>query len=107
MPTAPSSSENLPSEQRLEMDDFRRFSPMNDFGMSSIGKTLIALGISLVIIGAVMWGASKLLGRHEGFLPGDIVYRRGNFTFAFPITTCILISVLLTLIAWLVSAFRR
>jgi len=89
------------------MENFRRFSPMNDFGMSSIGKTLIALGISLVIIGAVMWGASKLLGRHEGFLPGDIVYRRGNFTFAFPITTCILISVLLTLIAWLVSAFRR
>ncbi|MGC8834232.1 MAG: DUF2905 domain-containing protein [Armatimonadota bacterium] len=80
---------------------------MGDFGMSSIGKALIALGIGLVIMGAVVWGASKLLGRHDGFLPGDIVYRRGNFTFAFPITTCILISALLTLIAWLVSAFRR
>lgn len=70
--------------------------------MPDFGKTLIGLGIVLIIVGIVVTIAGRL-GLHR--LPGDIVYRRGNFTFAFPIVTCIVLSVLLTIILNLV--FRR
>jgi hypothetical protein len=75
--------------------------------MTSIGKTLVGVGIVLALVGLVLWGAGKLVGRETGLLPGDIVYRRGNFTFCFPIATSILLSVLLTLLLWAVSALRR
>lgn len=75
--------------------------------MSSVGKALVALGIVLVFLGLVVWGGEKLLGRQGGLLPGDIVYRRGNFTLYFPLVTCILLSAVLTLAMWLFSALRR
>jgi hypothetical protein len=64
--------------------------------MPEIGKLLVVLGVALVAIGAVLWsGIGKgWLGR----LPGDIHYSRGNFSFYFPIVTCILLSIILTLI---------
>lgn len=67
--------------------------------MSDLGRFLIVIGIILVIVGAVFLLAPKLpwLGR----LPGDISYKRGNFSFYFPLGTCILISVVLTLIMYL------
>jgi hypothetical protein len=70
--------------------------------MSEMGKLLVFIGLVLAAAGAFLWlGAGKgWLGR----LPGDIVYRKGNFTFYFPIITSLLISLLLTLILWL---FRR
>lgn len=70
--------------------------------MSDLGRFLIVIGVILVIVGAVFLLAPKLpwLGR----LPGDISYRRGNFSFYFPLGTCILISIILTLIMYL---FRR
>ena len=61
---------------------------------------LIALGV-LFLIGGLLW---PFLSRYFGRLPGDIVLRRGTFTFAFPIVTCILLSLLLSL---LFSIFRR
>ena len=64
-----------------------------------MGKLLIVLG--LVIAGA---GLLIQLGLPLGRLPGDIVIRREHSTFYFPIVTCIVISVVLTLAAWL---FRR
>jgi hypothetical protein len=58
-----------------------------------MGKLLIVLGIVLIVVGAaVHWGVP--LGR----LPGDISYRKGNFSFSFPLVTSIIISVLLTLL---------
>ena len=64
-------------------------------------KTLIILGLMLIAIGiAWPWLNAMSLGR----LPGDIVIRRENFTFYLPITTMIVISVVLSLIFWL---FRR
>jgi Protein of unknown function (DUF2905) len=67
----------------------------------SISKILITLGLILVIVGLLWpWITKMGLGR----LPGDIVVERGNFRFYFPITTCILISLLITAILWL---FRR
>jgi hypothetical protein len=54
-------------------------------------------GLALLAVGALFW---VLEGRGivPGRLPGDIVFRRGNFTFAFPIVTCIVLSIVLTLL---------
>jgi len=70
--------------------------------MSDLGRLLILLGVILVIVGAVFLLAPKLpwLGR----LPGDLSFKRGNFSFFFPLGTCILVSIILTLIMYL---FRR
>jgi len=66
--------------------------------MTDLGKILIALGIVLVIAGAALVFAGKLpwLGR----LPGDIVVRRDNFTFFFPLTTCIVMSLVVSLLLY-------
>ena len=70
--------------------------------MRDMGKFLVILGAVIVLIGLVLWGgfAPKWLGR----LPGDIQIDRGNSAFYFPVVTCIIISILLTLI---LSIFRR
>lgn len=68
--------------------------------MADLGKVLLLLGGIIVVVGAALLLAGKLnlpLGR----LPGDIVYRGKNSVFYFPIVTCILISVVLSLIFWL------
>ena len=64
-----------------------------------VGGLLIAAGIAVLLLGKVRIP----LGR----LPGDIAYRGKNFSFYFPITTSIVISVLLTLLFYLISRFRR
>ena len=71
--------------------------------LPSLGKTLIAVGLVLVAVGALLVFADRLPFR-IGRMPGDIVYRRGNFTFYFPWVTSILISLVLTLLFWI---FRR
>jgi hypothetical protein len=67
-----------------------------------LAKVLIVTGLILIVLGAIVWGfgSVSMLGR----LPGDIYVRRGNFTFYFPITTAIVISIVLSL---LVSLLRR
>ncbi len=71
--------------------------------MTDLGKLLLVLGGVIVLIGAVLLLAGKFnlpLGR----LPGDIVYRGKNTVFYFPIVTCILLSIIMSLVLWL---FRR
>jgi hypothetical protein len=70
--------------------------------MREIGKFLVVIGAVIVLVGLVFWGdlAPKWLGR----LPGDIRIERGNSAFYFPIVTCIIISIALSL---LLSLFRR
>ncbi|MEI0530148.1 DUF2905 domain-containing protein [Brachyspira pilosicoli] len=63
-------------------------------------KMLIAIGIIAIIIGILI-----LLKIPIGKLPGDIVIKRENFTFAFPIVTSILASIILSLIMWIISKF--
>jgi hypothetical protein len=58
-----------------------------------MGKLFIVLGLAIAVIGVLM-----SVGVPLGRLPGDIVVRRGNFTFAFPIVTCIILSILFTLV---------
>jgi DUF2905 family protein len=66
-----------------------------------LGRTLIVIGLVLVAVGVLV----SVVGRYTslGRLPGDIVYRRNNFTFYFPIVTSLLLSVLLTLVMWFFS----
>jgi len=65
--------------------------------MDSIGKTLVIVGLVLVATGAVVW----LLGRNGGgFLPGDVVIERKSVKIYFPIVTCLVVSAVLSLIAW-------
>ena len=58
-----------------------------------MGRFLIVLGIVLVVVGLLV-----SFGVPIGRLPGDITYRRGNFSFYFPLTTSIIASILLTLL---------
>ena len=69
--------------------------------MHDIGKALIAFGLLIVLAGVVL----VLVGRVPwiGRLPGDIHIQRGNFTFYFPLVTSLLLSVVLTLIFYLLG----
>ena len=74
--------------------------------MTSLGKLLIGAGGLLILIGLVVMLAGRAnlpLGR----LPGDISYRGKNTAVFFPITTCIALSVFLSLIFWLLNRFMR
>jgi len=65
-----------------------------------MSRTLILLGLLLVLAG-LLWPWLGRLGL--GRLPGDIVVERDNFTLYFPITTAILVSLLLSLILWIIN----
>jgi Protein of unknown function (DUF2905) len=70
--------------------------------MNELGRTLIYLGIFLVVVGLIFSLGGKM--SWFGHLPGDIYIQRERFTFYFPLTTCILISLVITLVLYL---FRR
>ena len=70
--------------------------------VNELGKFLVIAGLLLAVVGALLW-----LGFGKGWLgrlPGDINYSKGDFSFHFPIVTCLLLSVLITLLMWL---FRK
>jgi Protein of unknown function (DUF2905) len=71
--------------------------------MQEIGKYVFLVGIILVVIGALAWRFPALF-QWVGKLPGDVSIRKDNFSLNFPIVTCILVSILLTIVSWL---FRR
>lgn len=70
----------------------------------SVGKGLIALGVVLVLIGAYL--ALGFPFPPLGRLPGDIRIERENFHFYFPLTTCLLLSGVLSLILWVLSKLK-
>jgi hypothetical protein len=70
------------------------------------GKLLMVVGILLVGAGALLAFGGKLPFR-LGRLPGDIAYQGRNGSFNFPVVTCILLSVILSLLLWVVNHFRR
>ena len=65
--------------------------------MASLGKLIVLAGLFLVVIGGLMMLGGKLPGL--GRLPGDIFFQKGNVSFYFPVITCIVLSVLLTVLA--------
>lgn len=73
--------------------------------MNQLGKLLLGLGLALVVIGGVLMLAGRA-GLPLGRLPGDFVYRGKHTTVYFPLVTCIVISVVLTLIFYVISRFR-
>jgi hypothetical protein len=70
------------------------------------GKILIVLGMMLAGAGVLLVFSGKLPFR-LGRLPGDLVYQGRNGSFYFPVVTCILLSVVLSLLMWVVNHFRR
>jgi uncharacterized membrane protein YkgB len=72
------------------------------FGLGALGKMLILLGVLIIVIGFLLLIGEKI--PWIGKLPGDIIIRKEKFSFYFPITTSIIISVLLTLFFWI---FRK
>lgn len=74
--------------------------------MESIAKVLIAAGIGLALFGVLLYFGSRFGYFGLGRLPGDIRIERENFRFFFPITTCILISIILSALLYLLSRFR-
>jgi hypothetical protein len=69
--------------------------------MTDVGKLLLVFGLVIAAVGAVL----MLIGRVPwiGRLPGDIYIERDNWTFYFPLATSLLLSVVLTLVFWLVG----
>jgi hypothetical protein len=62
-----------------------------------MAKILVVIGLAIAAAGVAMW-----LGLPLGRLPGDIVLRRGAFSFALPLTTCVLLSVVITVVLALI-----
>jgi len=73
--------------------------------LSFFGKTLILFGILLVILGIIFSLFEKI--PYLGKLPGDIYVKKGNFTFYFPLASCLLMSIILSLIFYLISKFLK
>ncbi|MDF2945557.1 MAG: hypothetical protein K0S51_236 [Bacillales bacterium] len=67
--------------------------------MNEIGKLIIIAGIVLIVLGIIM--------TYLGKLPGDIVFKKGNTTFYFPIVTSILVSIIFSAIMYLFGKFFR
>jgi uncharacterized membrane-anchored protein len=77
---------------------------MMEFGPQQVGKWLISAGIIIALTG----GLVMLLGRIGLFkLPGDLEFGSKNWRIYLPIASCIVISIVLTIVLWLINYFRR
>jgi hypothetical protein len=74
--------------------------------LRELGRALLILGVVSVAIGAALYFGTRLPFR-LGRLPGDIIHRGEHTTFYFPIVTCLVVSVVLSILFWLFSNSRR
>jgi hypothetical protein len=74
--------------------------------LRELGRALLILGALSVIVGAVLYFGVRVPFR-LGRLPGDVIHRGEHATFYFPIVTCLVISVVLSVLFWFFSNFRR
>jgi hypothetical protein len=74
--------------------------------MGDLGRTLVMIGGLLLVLGLLVILAGKA-SLQIGRLPGDIVFRGKNATFYFPLMTSIVLSVILTLVLWIVNRMRH
>ncbi len=73
--------------------------------MAPLGKALVIIGLLVALIGLLVWGGSSMpVVNRLGRLPGDIYIRRKTFTLYLPITTCIVLSIIISL---LIRLLRR
>ena len=76
--------------------------------LAEIGKTLVILGIGIAVLGGLLWLSGGTLKNFPiGRLPGDILIQKDNFSFYLPLTTCILLSVGLSMVIWLWHLIAR
>ncbi len=78
--------------------------------LRELGKLLLVFGVVLVLVGGLLTlGASRSFGSlgRLGRLPGDILIRRENFTFYFPLATSLLLSVAVSLLLWLIGRMKH
>ena len=74
--------------------------------MQDVGRWLVGIGLMLAAIGALMLLAGRI-GLPFGRLPGDFAYKGRNVSFYFPLGTSILISIVLSIVLYVFSRFRR
>ncbi len=72
--------------------------------MTELAKVIIILGIVLIIVGLIMLFIQKV--PFLGKLPGDIIIKKENFTFYFPLATSVIISIIVSLILYLIGKFK-
>ncbi len=73
--------------------------------MAPLGKALVIIGLLIALLGLLIWGGGSVpVVNRLGRLPGDIYIRRDNFSFYLPITTCIVLSIIISL---LIRLLRR
>jgi hypothetical protein len=75
-------------------------------GLASLGKLLLGVAAVLAVVGALLVVADRFPGLRIGRLPGDVAVERERFRFYFPITTSILLSLVLTVVLWLLGRGR-
>jgi Protein of unknown function (DUF2905) len=80
---------------------------MNGWAPMQFGKLLVVAGIFMVALGLLVMLGSKVSFFGLGRLPGDIAYKGKHTTFYFPIVTCAVLSLMITLIFWLVKVLTR
>lgn len=81
-------------------------------GLKKMAKMLIIIGLALIILGLIIFFASILASKFDikiplGKLPGDIKIQNGNFSFYFPITTSIIVSIVLSFLLWIFTHFTK
>ena len=72
-------------------------------GLGALGRTLIALGAAVALLGVVLVIADRFPGLRIGKLPGDVSIERENFRLYFPLGTSIVVSIVLSLVLWLIG----
>lgn len=73
--------------------------------LASLGKIIVAVGVAIVLIGVAVMVAARVPG--VGRLPGDLLIQRDGITFYFPILSCLILSIILTIIANVVARLIR
>jgi Protein of unknown function (DUF2905) len=74
--------------------------------MQQLGRLLLSIGAMFIVIGALLYFGQRLPFR-LGRFPGDISYRGQHGTFYFPLVSCLVISIVISLILWLINQLRR
>jgi len=80
---------------------------MSDWVPLQLGKFLVIAGVVLVGLGLLIMAGARLSFFGLGRLPSDIAYKGKNATFYFPVVTCLILSVALTLLFWLISLLTK
>jgi hypothetical protein len=80
---------------------------MSPGGLGAAGRVLVAVGALVALVGVLLVLADRFPGLRLGRLPGDVAIERQNFRFYFPLGTSILLSIVLTLVLWLLRRGSR